>query len=301
MDGDGVAAVDGRARHAVRLRLHGERLAGRGVRVLLLDARDDVVAVVLHHEDDRQLPQRGDVERLVERALLRGAVAEEREHDLALAADLRGVGGAGRVRDALRDDARGAEEAALDVGQVHRAAVALAEPGLAAVDLGHHRLRVGAEHERVAVAAVGREHLVVGLERRERADDRGLRPVGEVGVAADHAGVLLERPLHPLLELADPQHLRVHPDQPLVVEAVLRHWRSFPARRRAARCRSRRLVRRSARSAGCAAPPRAPRRPTGPRSRARGRRRRSRGSGTRPRRGARRWLTVSSTRSGMFS
>ena len=95
-----------------------------------------------------------------------------------------------------------------DVGEVHRAADALAEAVLAAVDLGHHRLRVGAARDRVAVAAVGREELVVGAERRDRPDDRRLGAVGEMRVAADHAGVLDERALHALLELADAQHLR---------------------------------------------------------------------------------------------
>ena len=37
VDGHGVAAVHGLARHAVGLGLHRERLACRGVRVLLLD------------------------------------------------------------------------------------------------------------------------------------------------------------------------------------------------------------------------------------------------------------------------
>src|ERR1019366_443346 len=37
-------------------------------------------------------------------------------------------------------------------------------------------------------------------------------------MAADRARVLLEAPLDPLLELADPQHLGVHPDQPVVVK-----------------------------------------------------------------------------------
>ena len=134
------------------------------------------------------------------------------------------------MRDALADDARGPEEAALDVRQVHRAAVALADPRLAAVDLRHHRLRVGAERDRVAVAAVRRRELVVGPQRGERADDGRLGAVGEMRVAADHAGVLLERALHPLLELADAHHLREHPDQPFLSQAVLRHRRSFLVR-----------------------------------------------------------------------
>ena len=154
----------------------------------------------------------------MERALLGGAVAEEAQDDLVLLAQLRGPRGAGGLGDALADDPRRAQEAALGIGQVHRAAVAAAQPVPAAVDLGHDRLRVGAEHDRVAVAAVGGHQLVVGLERRQRADDRGLGAVGQVRVAADHAGVLLERPLDALLELPDPQHLGEHPDQPVVVE-----------------------------------------------------------------------------------
>src|SRR5581483_1774004 len=137
-----------------------------------------------HHEHDRELPEGRDVQRLVEGALLGGAVAEEAEYHLPLPADLSGVGRAGRVRDALADDARGAEEATARVGEVHRAAVALAETARTAVDLGHHRLRVGAERERVAVAAVRREQLVVAAEGGNGTDDRRLRAVGEMGVPA---------------------------------------------------------------------------------------------------------------------
>ena len=171
-----------------------------------------------------------------------------------------------------------------DVGQVHRAAVALADPGLLAVDLGHQRLRVGPERDRVAVAAVGRRQLVVGAERGERADDRRLRAVREVRVPADHARVLLERALHALLELADPHHLRVHPRRAVPSRGRSQTLRLLSlASGELRRWSSRRRGRRSARSGGCAAPRTAPRRPRGRRSRARGRRRRSPGSGTRPR------------------
>ena len=60
-----------------------------------------------------------------------------------------------------------------------------------------------------------------------------------------------------------------------------------PTLRRAVRWPSCRPGRRSPRSGGCGASPRAPRSPTGRRSLRRGRRRRTRGSGTRPRPGAR--------------
>ena len=89
VDGDRIGAVDRDAGHRVRLGLDRQRLAGRGVGVLLLAARRDVVVVVLHDVDDRQLPQRGEVQRLGERALLAGAVAEEVEDDLAAGVRLR--------------------------------------------------------------------------------------------------------------------------------------------------------------------------------------------------------------------
>ena len=111
VDLEWIAPVDRHARHAERPRFHREVLARRAVRVFLLGAVCDVVAVVLHDVDDGELPERGDVQGLVERALLRGAVPEEAEHDLPLAADLGGPGGARAVRDARADDPRGAEEA----------------------------------------------------------------------------------------------------------------------------------------------------------------------------------------------
>ena len=39
-------------------------------------------------------------------------------------------------------------------------------------------------------------------------------------MAADHAGMLDERALDALLELADAQHLLVHPDEPVAVELL---------------------------------------------------------------------------------
>jgi hypothetical protein len=218
---DGIAAVDGDTRHAVGPRLDRQRLARRGVRVLLLDPRDDVVAVVLHHVDDRQLPQRRDVERLVERALLGRAVAEEAQHHLALPGDLRGVGGPGRLRYPLPHDAGGAEEAPRHVGEVHRPAVAPAQSGPLAEDLGHHRIGIRAEDDRVAVAAVGGEDLVAGPQGGQGPDDRRLSAIGQMRVAPEQAGQLGEAALNALLELPDAQHLREHPHQAVLIEALL--------------------------------------------------------------------------------
>ena len=64
------------------------------------------VAVVLADEDDRQLPDRGQVERLVEGALVGGAVAEEADRDTAGAARLGGQRRAGRERRSRRRRSR---------------------------------------------------------------------------------------------------------------------------------------------------------------------------------------------------
>ena len=156
----------------------------------------------------------------MERALLGGAVAEEGQNHLTFVAELSRERDARGLGDALTDDAARAEEPALGVDQVHRAAVAATQPILPAVDLGHDRLGVGAERDRVAVAPIRRHHLVARFHRRQRPDDRRLGAVGEVGVAPDHAGMLFEGPLDALLELADPQHLREHPYEPVVVQLI---------------------------------------------------------------------------------
>ncbi len=223
MHGQWIGAIDRDARHRVGLGFDGERLAVRGIGVLLLGGRHDVVAVVLHHEDHRQLPQGGNVERLVECTLFRGAVAEEAVHDFGFLADLRRPGSARRVRNARAHDTRGAEETALDVGEMHRAAEALAQAVHATVNLGHHGLRIAAENERISVAAIGGERRITGAEVAQRADDGRLGAIGEVRMTADHAGMLGERALHALFELADAQHLCVDPDLPFGVKCLHAH------------------------------------------------------------------------------
>src|SRR2546423_9069719 len=87
-----------------------------------------------------------------------------------------------------------------------------------------------------------------------------------MGMAADYARVLLERAFDALLELAYPQHLRVHPDELVVVQ--LSHLRFVllksvtPRRPRTGPASSRRRAETPPRSGGCGAPRRAPRLPT---------------------------------------
>ena len=82
------------------------------------------VAVVLRDEDRRQVPHRRQVHRLQRGALVRGAVAEERDADAAVALELGRQRGAADQRRPAADDAVRAEHALGQVGDVHRAALA---------------------------------------------------------------------------------------------------------------------------------------------------------------------------------
>src|SRR5262249_59529038 len=88
---------------------------------------------------------------------------------------LSGKAGPGDDRDPAGDDPVGPEHADAEIGDVHRAALALAIAGLPAVELGHHAVEVGALGDAVAVAAMGRDDPVAEIEGRADAD--GDRPL----------------------------------------------------------------------------------------------------------------------------
>ena len=83
LDGDEVIPVDDLAAHPVASGALREIL-DRALRPPVGGERE---LVVLADEDDRQQPRRREVHRLVRRTLAGGAVAEERDHGLAGAAD----------------------------------------------------------------------------------------------------------------------------------------------------------------------------------------------------------------------
>ena len=132
-----VVAVDALAVHPVGARALVQLGLGGGA----LDGGPHAVLVVDDEEDDRQVPQRGEVERLVPGAHVDGAVAELAEDRLRLALAHEREREAGRDRQLAGDDAPAAVVAARDVEQVHRAAAAVGAAVLAAEQLGHHRLR----------------------------------------------------------------------------------------------------------------------------------------------------------------
>jgi hypothetical protein len=61
------------------------------------------------------------------------------------------------------------------------------------------------------MAAVARHHQVVVLPRRERSDYARFGAISQMGMSANHSGVFDKRSLDPLLELANANHLGVHP------------------------------------------------------------------------------------------
>src|SRR5437867_4306719 len=99
VDREDVVAVDLDAGEPVCQRLLRDRARVR----LLFQRHRDRLLVVLAHEDDRDVPDAGEVQRLVEVALGGRAVAEVRHHDHVVAAVLRGVGEADGVRKLGRD------------------------------------------------------------------------------------------------------------------------------------------------------------------------------------------------------
>jgi hypothetical protein len=127
------------------------------------------------------------------------------EHDAVRAVVVERQRRAGGDRQLAADDAPAAEEAAIDVEQVHRAAVPAGDSGGLAEQLRHHRRRRRADGQRGAVVAVAREQVIGGAERLDGTHRGGLLADREMAVAADaRAGVLL---LRPLLESTDQQHL----------------------------------------------------------------------------------------------
>ena len=169
------------------------------------------VAVVLAEEDHRQLPDGGEVQGFVEGALRHRPVTEERHGHAAVGAELRRRRRPRRDRQAGGDDAVGAEDPELRVGDVHGAAAAAVRALVLAHQLGEHPGRVQALGQAVAVAAVGRGDDVRRAQGPARADGRRLLPDGEVDEAGDFA-VAIERG-HPLLEAADQQHPALHLDE----------------------------------------------------------------------------------------
>jgi len=162
------------------------------------------VAVVLADEQHRQIPDSGQVRRLVEGALVDGSLAEKGDRHAVTAEQAAGERRACCKRQARSDDRVRAENALARVGNVHRAALALAEPRRLAEELGHGGVEVRSFCKAVTVAAVRRRDPVVVTERRAHTDRDRLLAEGGVNEPGDLSGAIEARDA--LLERADQTH-----------------------------------------------------------------------------------------------
>ena len=209
--GNDVVAVD---RHVVEPVAGGPVLEGGAV--LVGRGGELGVPVVLAEEHDGQLPHRGQVQRLVERPLGHGSVAEERNGDRPVIAQPAGRRRAHGDGQAGGDDPVGAEDAEVRIGDVHRTAPPPVGARVLGHQLGEHAERIEALGEAVAVAPVGRGDHVGRSQRPARPHRRGLLAHRQVHEAGD-----LAVPVQvgdPCLEPTDQQHAPVHLEEVVVRE-----------------------------------------------------------------------------------
>ena len=174
-------------------------------RHVLLGRRRLRPVVVLADEDGRDVPELREVERLVEGADVRGAVAEERDGNARLVAELERERGPDDRRQPAADDGVRAQVPALDVVEVHRAAVAVRAALELPVELRHQLVRVGSLGERVPVRTVRGGDDVALLQRA--ADSHGHCLLADRHVEEPRQLARTEALLDLLLEAPDEQHL----------------------------------------------------------------------------------------------
>src|SRR5438067_12271497 len=215
VDAEHVLAVDLLCRNPERLGARGDR-PRRDVLVRGVLVAEAVLADVAH----RQLPERGQVHHLVEKALAERPLAEEADRDAVGAERLRREAGTGRDPRRAADDRVRAQVAVRVVGDVHRAALALAVALFLPEQLAVHEPHVGALRDAVAVAAVRRGDRVVAPERRADTDgDRLLADVQEREARHLRREVELVRLR---LEGADAEHPLGHVERELPLDRELR-------------------------------------------------------------------------------
>ncbi len=161
----------------------------------------------------------------MEGALVDSSLAEKGDGHAVTAEQAAGERRARCERQARSDDRVRAENALARVGNVHRAALALAEPRRLAEELGHGGVEVRSFCKAVAVAAVRRRDPVVVTERGAHTDrdgllaERGVNEPGDLGGAIEGRDALLERAdeTHPSEQLHEScflVYLDRHPSSP---------------------------------------------------------------------------------------
>ena len=189
-----IVAVDGMGRHAEALRPRRRpRPAGH-----IAGAGAGRIAVVLAHEQHRQIVDPGPVEPFQEGAAIDRAIAKETRHHHVFAKQPLALRRTGGNRQAGRHDAVGAQHADRKIGDVHRAALAVAGAAGAAEQLSHHRQWIGALGQSVAVAAmgagnqVGPAQIAADAGRDRFLTDRQMRSAGDQPFLGGPVGGFLE-------------------------------------------------------------------------------------------------------------
>ncbi len=168
---------------------------------MLFAAGELGVAVVLAHEQDRQLPQHRQIQRLVKRARASRAVAEERDADV-LSPRAWAAHAAPAASDRLPPTTPVAPSTPCrGIDQMHRAAATATHAGLATDDFRERRFDVAALREHVTMAAMAGEQHVVRTEVSTDAGSNSFLTGGQMGKAGHFAG--RSQPLHLAFERTD--------------------------------------------------------------------------------------------------
>src|SRR5258708_6998456 len=159
----------------------------------------------------------------MEGSLVGRAVAEEAERHPVDAAHLGAERAAGRNRQAGADDACLSKTPDAEVGQVHRAAFALADPGPLAEELRHQRPDVGALGDRMPMGSMGSRDVVILAKGHAGAHSRTLLAYRKMNSAR-----YLSRPgelAHVFLETSRPDHPAVHFERSRSVHQMILPYR----------------------------------------------------------------------------
>ena len=236
IDREHVGAVDDDAVEPVRGGAVGDVLD----RVREVRRRRVRPLVVVADKDDRELPDAGHVHRLVRVAARGGALAEPADRDTPVAPDLEREGHAGRHGEHRRKVAHHRVQAQLGHGHVHVSVAAARRAVLAAHVLSEDPPGLDAARDVDAHVAMQRRADVVRAHGRAHADCGALVPASRVEGAGDLA--LLVEDVTALFDRARDQHVPVHREEVLAVEAGLLHLLERAERLGFTNCHSMRLL-----------------------------------------------------------
>jgi hypothetical protein len=173
------------------------------------------IAVVLAHEDDRELPQGGQVEGFMRMATGQCALSKEAQHDGVTFLVLDREGQAGRQGQVPTNNRVSAHEVPLSIHQVHGAAPALAQARRFPEELGHHLAGIRPPGQAMTMLAVGADNIIIPAERGCCSHRHCLLTDVEMEKAGNlRQGVHLRRFF---FESADQEHLAIEREEVLTV------------------------------------------------------------------------------------